>query len=171
MLTLFTKSPLPPKANSGLLRNFGYLSSRGNNRLELHTTVSATEFNQLKGKQGLKIDIQKDRINLISSENEILGYWNRETLKKTFEKKLPKLLYIKADSKGTGKNEEFWYNEGWLLEGFDFDNFVKLLKEGTVKVDIRIGQYRNGRTHDHGTAFRILPSKLELCFSKREKVL
>ncbi|MBU1487108.1 hypothetical protein KKH56_03545 [bacterium] len=32
MLTLFTKSPLPPRANSILLDRFGYESSRGNER-------------------------------------------------------------------------------------------------------------------------------------------
>jgi len=81
------------------------------------------------------------------------------------------LLYVKADSRGTGVEEEFWYNEAWLLKGFDFENFVKLLKEGTILVDIRIGQYPNGRVHDHGTAFRVLPTKLDLCFLFRKRIL
>jgi len=34
-------------------------------------------------------------------------------------------------------------------------------------VDIRIGQYPDGRPHDHGTGFRVLPDKLDLCFSNR----
>ncbi|MGQ9848134.1 MAG: MvaI/BcnI family restriction endonuclease [Bacteroidales bacterium] len=171
MLTLFTKSPLPKKANSVLLQKFGYPSKRGNNKKELHTTVSAIKFNLLKGKIGLKIDIQKDKINLISSDGEILGYWNKETLKNSFERKLPQLLYVKADSRGKGSNEEFWFNEAWLLSGFDFNNFVFLLQEGTILVDIRIGQYPDGRPHDHGTGFRVLPAKLDLCFKYREKIL
>jgi hypothetical protein len=171
MLTLFTKSPLPPKANSVLLERFGYPSKRGNDKKELHTTVSAVKFNTLKGKPCFKIAIVKDRINLITIKNEIVGYWDRETLKKSFEKKMPMLLYVKADSRGTGVEEEFWYNEAWLLKGFDFENFVKLLKEGTILVDIRIGQYPNGRVHDHGTAFRVLPIKLDLCFMFRKRIL
>ena len=171
MLTLFTKSPLPPKANSVLLERFGYPSKRGNDKKELHTTVSAVKFNTLKGKPCFKIAIVKDRINLITIKNEIVGYWDRETLKKSFEKKMPMLLYFKADSRGTGVEEEFWYNEAWLLKGFDFENFVKLLKEGTILVDIRIGQYPNGRVHDHGTAFRVLPTKLDLCFLFRKRIL
>jgi len=171
MLTLFTKSPLPPKANSILLERFGYESGKDNKKKELHTTVNAKEFNQLKGKAGFKIDIQEDNINIITPENEIVGYWDKETLKKSFEKKLPKLLYVKAESRGGGENEEFWFNEAWLLSGFNFRNFVHLLKEGTILVDIRIGQYSNGKKHDHGTGFRVLPSKLDLCFKHREKVL
>ena len=86
MLTLFTKSPLPPKANSVLLERFGYESARGNKRKELHTTVNAKEFNILKGNPGFKIDIQKDRINLITADNEIVGYWDRKTLRNSFER-------------------------------------------------------------------------------------
>src|SRR5215212_10153024 len=57
MLTLFTKSPLPARSNSALLQNYGYPSKRGNEKKELHTTVNALEFNRLKRKQGLKIDV------------------------------------------------------------------------------------------------------------------
>ena len=171
LLTLFTKSPSPPKANSVLLEKFGYESARGNGRKELHTTVNAKDFNTLKGKKGFKIDVQQDRINLITGEGEIVGYWDRETLKKSFERKLPKLLYVKADTKGSGSNEEFWFNEAYLLSGFDFDNFVRLLKEGVIVVDIRIGQYSDGKPHDHGTGFRILPDKLDLCFKYRERIM
>lgn len=171
MLTLFTKSPLPPKANSLLLKRFGYESARGNERKELHTTVNAKAFNTLKGKEGFKIDIQNDRINLITVDGEIVGYWDKETLRESFERKLPKLLYVKAETRGKGSNEEFWFNEAWLLSGFDFDNFVQLLREGVILVDIRIGQYPDGRPHDHGTAFRVLPDKLDLCFSRRERIM
>jgi len=171
MLTLFTKSPLPRKANSVLLQRFGYESARGNKRKELHTTVNAIRYNQLKGKPGFKIDIQIDRINLINTQNEILGYWGKETLKDYFQRKLPKLLYVKAQTKGRGSNEEFWFNEAWLLSGFSFDNFLNLLREGTILVDIRIGQYPDGRPHDHGTGFRVFPDKLDLCFENRERIM
>lgn len=171
MLTLFTKSPLPPKANSVLLEKFGYESKRGNKKKELHTTVSAKEFNTIKGKIGFKIIIEKEKINLVTIENKVVGYWDKETIQKSFERKLPKLLYVKADSRGSGSDEEFWFNEGWLLSGFHFGNFVSLLQEGTILVDIRIGQYPDGRAHDHGTGFRVLPIKLDLCFEHREKIL
>jgi len=55
--------------------------------------------------------------------------------------------------------------------GFNFDNFVHLLREGVILVDIRIGQYPDGRPHDHGTGFRVLPDKLDLCFSHRERIM
>jgi hypothetical protein len=171
MLTLFTKSPLPKGANSDLLKKFGYPSGKKIGTKRLETTVNAKEYNKIKGKPGFKIEIEEDRVNLVDIKGQILGYWDKKTLKDSFERKLPKLLYVKADARGKGSNEEFWYNEAWLLSGFSYDNFLKLLKEGTILVDIRIGQYPNGRAHDHGTGFRISPNKLDLCFSYRERII
>ena len=171
MITLLTRAPLPPKANAVLLERFGYASARGNKKKDLHTTVNAKEFNTLKGKQGFKIDILKDRVNLITASNEIVGYWDKETLRNAFERKFPKLLYVRAETKGKGANEEFWFNEAWLLSGFDFKNFARLLQEKIILVDIRIGQYPNGKPHDHGTGFRTFRNKLDLCFAHREKIM
>uniref|UniRef100_A0A7C3J6S8 Glycosyl hydrolase n=1 Tax=candidate division WOR-3 bacterium TaxID=2052148 RepID=A0A7C3J6S8_UNCW3 len=171
MLTLFTKSPLPPRANSLLFEKFGYASTKKQGTKRLETTVNALNFNIIKGRSGFKISIEEDRINLITSSNEIVAYWDKETLKNSFERKLPKLLYVKAEVRGKGSDEEFWFNEAWLLSGFDFNNFVQLLKDGIILVDIRIGQYPDGRTHDHGTGFRVFPDKLDLCFSHRERII
>ncbi len=171
MLTLFTKSPLPRGANSTLLQRFGYPSTKKKGTKRLETTVNAVNYNEIKGKPGFKIEIQKGRVNLIDIKGEILGYWDKETLKSSFERKLPKLLYVKAEARGSGSDEEFWYNEAWLLSGFNFKNFVNLLKQGIIVVDIRIGQYPDGRPHDHGTGFRIFPDKLDLCFSHRKKIM
>jgi len=81
------------------------------------------------------------------------------------------LIHVYADTKGQDENEEFWFNEAYLLSGFSYENFVSLLKEGVILVDIRIGQYPDGRTHDHGTGFRVFPDKLDLCFAHRERVI
>lgn len=187
MLTLFTLAPLPRKANSVLLQKFGY-SSKHTRRKVLHTTVSTLSFNILKGKEVFKVVIKDDKVELIAKTSdggikpfleekreepkiEVVGYWNKEILRNSFERKLPRLLYVKANSRGSGENEEFLFNEAWLLSRFDFENFLKLLKEGTILADIRIGQYPSGKPHDHGTGFRVLPDKLDLCFSNRKKVL
>jgi len=171
MLTLFTKSPLPPRANSFLLQRYGYESLKENKRNELHTTVNALRYNQLKGNLGFKINIEENGICLVNSQEAILGYWDKETLRKSFEKKLRELLYVKAETKDRGPNEKFWYNEAWLLCGFNFSNFINLLGKGTILVDIRIGQCPNGKTHDHGTGFRVFPDQLDLCFQHREKIM
>lgn len=171
MLTLFTKSPLPQKANAVLLEKYGYFSAKGNKKKELHTTINAKQFNKLKGGVGFRVVIKNKRVNIINSANKILGYWDKEILKNSFERKLPKVLYVKAETKGSGAEEKFWFNEAWLLSGFNFDSFLKLLKQGIILIDIRIGQYSNGKPHDHGTGFRVFPDKLDLCFGHRKRIL
>ncbi|MFC1651265.1 MvaI/BcnI family restriction endonuclease [Candidatus Latescibacterota bacterium] len=171
MLTLFTKSPDPPRINSVLLGRFGYPSSKGTDSNELHTTVNARDFNSLRGSPGFKIGIESDRITLLIIGDHAVCYWPKNKLQHSFERKLPNLLYVKANARGRGINEEFWYNEAWVLSGFSFEGFIHLLQEGTILVDIRIGQYPDGRSHDHGTGFRVMPDNLDMCFDKRQRVL
>lgn len=168
MLTLFTKAPLPRNANSHLLETFGYITGESQGRKILHTTVNGVDYNTLRGVPGFKINVTSDKLILSAYQHiDIVPYWDREILRKCFESKLPKLVYLKAESKGINEDEEFWYNEAYLLSGFNFDNFIRLVREGNILVDIRIGQYPNGRPHDHGTGFRVHPNKLDLCFKER----
>lgn len=61
---------------------------------------------------------------------------------------------VKAETRGSGLDEHFLFNEVYLLSGFDFDHFIQMIIEGKIFIDLRIGQYSNGKTHDHGAAFR-----------------
>ena len=172
MLTLFTKSPMPNKINIKLLQKFGRISS--NKRKKLHTTVNAVSRNTLYDKEGFKIIVHDARveINHLNYNEMPTPYWEKQELEKAFSHKYSKnLLYVKADYQGKGTEEKFHFNEAWLMHGFSFDNFVKLLIDGKILVDIRIGQYPDGRPHDHGTGFRVLPDNLDVCFTNREKVL
>ena len=172
MLSLFTKSPKPFGVNGTLLKDFGLIGDDGKKRL--HTTVNAQKRNTLGGKAGFIINIHDTIIELdhpTYGKHSQMPYWEKSVLKESFERKYPKyLLYVKADYRGTGSDEEFHYNEAWLMRGFDFDNFVKLLVDGKIFVDVRIG-FANGRAHDHGTGFRVEHENLDQCFSDRRKVL
>lgn len=171
MLTLFTKSPLPQKANTGLLERFGYVAPKSRGRKVLHTTAWATGYNVLKGKPGFKIDVRQGKLVLVSGRGEELGHWDESTLRASFEEKLHHLLYVLADCRGSAKQEEFWFNEAWFLSGFNFKDFMNAVNDGIICIDTRIGQYPDGSTHDHGTGFRVFPDKLKLCFTQREKLL
>jgi hypothetical protein len=45
-----------------------------------------------------------------------------------------------------------------------------LLQEGKIMYDIRIGSYPSGKSHDHGSGFRILPQSLDKLFAYHEEV-
>lgn len=172
MLTLFTKSPLPRKINRQLVEKFGTRDKNGN--LKLHTTINALSRNTLYGNPGFIIKIKQATIVLDHLEYADLPipYWNRLDLEKAFVKKYPRhLLYVKADHRGHGADEEFHYNEAWLMSGFSFERFIELLMSKQILVDIRLGRHPNGRLHDHGTGFRVAPSNLDLCFDKREPII
>lgn len=172
MLTLFTKSPLPPKINRQLVGKFGRPADKG--KKILHTTINAVSRNNLYGKPAFIVGIHHTRIEINHDDYGDLPipYWNRTDLEDAFNKKYPQyLLYVKASSRGIGKNEEFHYNEAYLMSGFSFERFIELLKSGQILIDIRLGQYPDGKLHDHGTGFRTRHDNLDLCFSKREKVL
>lgn len=175
MLTLFTKSPDSYGANSVLLERLGYKVTPDSPTKELHTTLNGVDYNTLRGRPGLKIAVRNDRVEVVSRE-ETYCYWSQSVLQQTFETKLPRLLYVKADFRGSGDGEQFWFNEAELLQDFTFDNFVQQLQQGNILVDIRIGQWppghpQAGRPHDHGTAFRVYPDNLSLCFSRRKRML
>lgn len=171
MLTLFTKAPLPRGANSVILEGYGYPVSDEDPKKELHTTVNAETFNTLRGHTGLKLKLGDGRVSIIDHNSTVIGYWDEGTLKKCFEKKFPRLLLIKADNRGEGKREEFRVQEAWFLMGFHFTKFLEMIGRKIIVVDIRLGHYPNGRPHDHGTAFRMMLNKLDLCFERRKSVL
>jgi len=186
MLTLFTKAPLPESANRRLLEVFGYaqrkvprdyrlLSLTGKELdiskvpvedKELHVTVDALKPNSV----GLKLGVRENKL-FIENNKDVEAYWDNDALKESFERKYNKLIYILADHKIDCGKEHFWFNEALLLDGFSFERFSELVAKGTLKVDIRIGHYPDGRLHDHGTGFRILPRYLPECFSNIAKII
>ena len=89
------------------------------------------------------------------------------------------------------KNEKFWddvkeqaekeierleqgikFNKAVLLKNLTFEKFVKAVKEGIIVYDIRIGVYRSGKnkgkTHDHGSGFRVMKNNFDKVFDIEE---
>ncbi len=190
MLTLFTKAPLPRGANKELVKVFGYKqrskpADTSQKRLssyvdaaetteeecrieekELHVTVDALRENSV----GLKLKIAGNRI-YIANNKSVEAYYDGDYLKKAFEKKYARLIYVSASNKMQDGVEHFWFNEAFLLRGFSFRRFSELIEQGTIKVDLRIGHYPNGSPHDHGTGFRVFPQYLPQCFERIEKIM
>ena len=174
LLTLFTKSPDEFGANKRLLVDYGYDVGNG---LELHTNLDANNFNNLKGSPFIKVqfDERKKKLYYQHYYDKKIDYlsYSYDTLINAFTVKYPSgtMIYVIADTKGKGINEEFWYKEAYFLEGFDSKKFLKMLKEGNIYINIRLGVYDDGSVHDHGTAFRIPHKKLFSCFNKATKIL
>lgn len=178
MLTMFTRAPQPKSANTYLRETYGYSSEAyENDEKVLHSTLSANQFTSIaKTGNKLKVTCQDDGVYIESDKKIEDIYWSTTELKKAFEKKYKnKFVYVKAKSRGSGSDEEFKFVEAYEVSGFDYDSFSNLLKQGKIFVDLRIGQYHSGknkgRTHDHGTGFRIKETDQPLLFLNRKKIV
>ncbi|MGC9124358.1 MAG: MvaI/BcnI family restriction endonuclease, partial [Thermoplasmata archaeon] len=155
---------------------YGYPSKKDPTKLNLHVDLYGNKITYIKGKPSLKLAVTESKVNIVDINNVIYGGWSSEDLRKSFEKVMHRVLLVKADSRIQNGIEEFNYNEAWVLYGFSFQSFIKLIQEGTVKVELRIGIYpkghkQAGKIHDHGTGFRVLENDLQDCFAYRDKIL
>lgn len=178
MLTMFTRAPQPPKSNTYLREKYGYSSNvYENDEKVLHSTLSADRFTTIADTgHMLKIKCKDDGIYIESEESVENIFWSREVLKSCFERKYKnKFVYAKAQNRGEGSNEEFYFTEAYEVSGFNYDAFIDLLEKGKIFVDLRIGQYHTGRnkgkTHDHGTGFRIREVDQSLLFKINNRIV
>jgi hypothetical protein len=174
MLTMFTCSPLPRGANTYLRKKFGYSSDAyDNNEKVLHETLTARRYVQIAN-TGYELTVlcADDKIWIGTPDGVEDVYWTQERLQRAFKKKFKnKFVYAKAEARGRGTNEEFNFVEAFEVSGFDFHKILALLEQGVIVIDLRIGQYPNGRTHDHGTGLRIKEQDQPRLFGKIRKII
>lgn len=166
MLTLFTKSPSGPRgANTMLRTKYGKLDEYGNKIL--HSTISGNrKTNSKEYKYNFKVAV--DRANKVvrlsvydESDTKIDNsvFWTFEVLQKQMNKKLKTLAIISAESRIFDGKKQYKYNEIDIVTGLNVECMADAIETGDLKIDIRIGAYhsgtKKGRTHDHGTGFRI----------------
>lgn len=178
MVTLFTKSPShPPQANTILRLKFG--KDEDGSKI-LHTTIPGDKFNTFLEKYGFKLEIneKEKKIYILIKDLrndttiDFICYYTFEDLKKIIEKKCKNIVFVTAKIKEENGKEFFHFEKAILLTGLTFDNFLKAIKEGDIFYDIRIGVYgagkNKGKTHDHGSGFRIRKNKIVQIFNVSE---
>ena len=181
MVTLFTKAPAFPKnVNTFLREKYGQHDENAGGMKILHTTFSAIKFNTFINKFGFKLEVdelnKKIFIKIKDLQTDKLEdaeiYYTFEQLKKIIEKKCRYIAYISAETKKENGKEFFKFNKAILLSGLTFDKFIDCIKKGFILYDIRLGVYRvgekKGKTHDHGSGFRILKNNLGQVFYVKE---
>ena len=183
-ITLFTKSPTSPKGANTFLRNrFGTKYEEFPDLKNLHTSMFANKNNSYKGKYAFRLyndkEYQRIYIAVYSLRTkkvlDISCYYSYEDIAIAIESKLKKLFYVSAKTKKdlTGK-ESFWFYKADIYEQPTIERFIELLDKGVIMYDIRIGSYKSGvnygKTHDHGSGFRIKESDLPRLYSVHEVV-
>lgn len=154
MLTLATSTPHPRGAIRELFKHYKYLDSEG--YYNLHSTICGSVPNP----QSLKLKIVDNKL-VIQNDLNIEAYWPLSFFNDILKAKSNKILLAFADTRGktNTKDEEFHFNEAYLLSGLNIDKFESAIMNDKLKVDLRVGVYRSGvnkgRYHDHGTGFRM----------------
>ena len=178
-VTLFTRAPTFPQiANTYLREKYGTPDRKDPEMNVLHTSMVYNHYNTHKSGYGFKLssdDVSRkiflnirDNINHVDVPEDI--YWSYDVIEKIINDKLENLAFIIAENKGTDGSEYFYFKECRLFHGASFEKFMHLLKNDHIQFDIRIGVYRQGKnagkTHDHGSGFRIKKQKMSELFEE-----
>lgn len=166
MLTMFTKSPTYPKgANTMLRENYG-INDDYDNKI-LHVTVSGkqkTNLNKYNYNYLIEVDKEKEiiKLNIYDKNDNLVNdsvFWSFNDLEKQINKKLKTIAIISAESRIKDKQKQYKYNEVDIVTNLSIESLINGIENGDIKIDIRIGAYKTGKnkgkTHDHGTGFRI----------------
>lgn len=182
-VTLFTKAPVfPKKANTYLKDKYGELYPNNADLKKLHVSMFASKYTLAYNKYNFRLINDKEnsvvRIGIYNPEDNQLidssvGY-TYDCLDGILKKKLKNLFYVSAETKIIETKEHFHFNKADIFTNPSLKKFLKLIDEGTIMYDIRIGSYSSGRNygkaHDHGSGFRILERNLHQLFENRESI-
>lgn len=148
------------------IERFGYVDKAG--RLALKSTVSATSVNG----QGLRLLLsngpQMSASVVHSPSGEILATWGIYHLIGKFVTKFERMLLVRADRrKSADGTEQFHYVEAELVSEPRDREFLEAMRQGAVRIDIRMHITEKGSVRNRGTALRVGERELSMLFSNR----
>ncbi|MBE0425368.1 MAG: hypothetical protein IBX72_01815 [Nitrospirae bacterium] len=153
LVTLFTFNRgvwnIPQKE---LIERYGYIDNSG--RKALKNTVYYGR--QISQGLSLLIDEHNNEVNLIDEAGNILATWDVYIMVGKLMSKLSRVLFVIAERRfNTNGEEEFFYNEAYILTDPIPQNFINAFRSGKVGIDLRMHLKENGSVRNRGTAFRI----------------
>lgn len=173
-ITLFTQSPSSPKnANTFIRERFGVNDKIFPNIKIIHASFFGDKFRPSNGLFNFKLDVDysQSRVYLLvkdiknnDASIDVDIYWSFDALNEVFNTKLKSLFLVSALNKKVNGIEHFHYTKADVFLNPSFDTFIRMLNEGKIQFDIRIGIYRTGvytgKSHDHGSGFRIKKTEI-----------
>ena len=164
LITLFTfNRAVWQYPSKEIIARWGYVDDNG--RQSLYTTVSALEGNALGFQLSVSDDTDNVHITHVPS-GTALGMWDMYHIVGKFVTKFERMLFVHADSRRIGNNEEFHFNEADILSEPSARTFRDSFAAGKVTIDIRMHLKPNGTARNHGTGFRIREHDLPSLFGR-----
>ena len=182
-VTLFTKAPVfPQRANTYLKDKYGQPYPDNPDLKKLHTSMFASKYTLTYEQYNFRLINDRDnsviRIGVFDPvSNKLIddrvGY-TYKCLEERLKNKLSNLFYVSAETTIIGDKEYFHFNRAEIFTNPSLEQFIKLIDDGVIMYDIRIGSYSSGRNygkaHDHGSGFRILERNIHLLFENHESI-
>lgn len=182
-VTLFTKAPtMPKRANSVLRLTYGSPDKDYPQMKVLHTSVFHNKWNTHISNYSFKLNCndKEEKLYLLIKDlrtNKIISnevYWAYEVLKRIIINKLKTLAFVSAKVEHKDDKEIFTFTECILYNEVSFKKLIDYIKTNKIMFDIRIGAYKTGekagKTHDHGSGFRIKRSELGNFYKNKIKL-
>lgn len=177
-ITLFSITPqndLNEIEINRLVKNYGYPDKVLNNCKILRGEIYSNKKNLIGNNYYFQLNIKEERIYIsIFYKNGILkeeiAYWKISDIQKRLYQKLSYLVLVNA-IKYTRNNIDYYkyYNYDFYKLKKDY-KFIELLKQGTIRIKLKIGVYREGtkkgQIYDHGTSFEIKEENIDKMFTK-----
>lgn len=116
----------------------------------------------------LRVDHSGKRL-LFLRRKKVIGHWTFEILEKRLKEKLNEAVFVAADSRGAGKEEEFHYQTVTYCAGPSVERFLKLVDASDVIVELRMHVKEDGSARNHGTAFRLKKHRLIDLFERQHR--
>lgn len=183
-ITLFTLAPtFPTKANTYLRDKYGEPYPENPQLNKLHTSMFGDRKNNYVNKYAFRLinDRAKECVRIAIYDyatgdliDDSAGYTYNKLRSKLY-KKLTNLFYVSAERRFVNGVEEFKFTDATIYTNPSFEKFLQILEDGGVQYDIRIGSYQSGKmfgkTHDHGSGFRVREDYLLAIYETVEYVV
>ncbi|MDO5068887.1 MAG: MvaI/BcnI family restriction endonuclease [Neisseria zoodegmatis] len=165
-ITLFTKAPTMPKnANTYLRQTYGSYDQEYPDVKVLHTSIFHSRFNTHVSGAKFSLEVNRDEEKIYIVIENLYGeidknvYYSFENLRRAIGK-IKNLAFVSANTQMIDGVENFHFTRAVIFYDFiSFEHFLNLIESGLIMYDVRVGAYKTGvkrgKTHDHGSGFRI----------------
>lgn len=147
-----------------VVQKYGYFDENGRNSLYCFATKKPNN-------QGLYTDADNHALYLRHTDGTEIATWKMQDIVARFLQKMPALVVVIADTQFSEEGEEFWFNEAYYLHTPNQEQFVHLLQQDAIMLDLRLHLRESGSVRNHGTAFRTDEGNLIKCFAVKEALL
>ena len=140
---------------------------RSDGRLSIYQSI----YGHRESKDGwrLQYDPGTERLWVMRRGLPVVS-WSRATLAKSLETKHRETVFVYAQVRGKGADEEFRFTHALHATGASIDRYLQVLEDGAGCHDFAMHRRDDGGVRDHGFLFRVEEAALPAVFGDVEAV-